>query len=166
MPVENQTPSAGLLKILAYGSAVSTYILILIGGYVTTSNSGTACGASPGAESWPLCNGAILPDLSNPAQVVEFSHRIFTLVVAFFIIGTALLAWTRYRPARNVVLFSTASFVGLFAQVILGMVTVTSDLNPIVSAAHLGLASAVFALVVVNAVMVWSGRPVPVDFRP
>ncbi len=33
-------------------------------------------------------------------------------------------------------------------------VTVTSDLNPIVGDAHLGLASAVFAVVVVNAVMV------------
>ena len=52
--------------------------------------------------------------------------------------------------------FSTASFVGLIAQVILGMVTVQTRLDAAISDAHLGLASAVFALVVVNAVMVWS----------
>jgi len=45
------------------------------------------------------------------------------------------------------------------------MVTVTSALNPLVSAAHLGLASAVLALVVVNAVMVWNLRSIPVEFQ-
>src|SRR2546422_6217795 len=118
MSIQYRELGTGLLKVLAYGSAVSTYILILIGGYVTTSNSGTACGSGPGFDSWPSCNGALFPNLSNPAQVIEYSHRVFALVVAFFVIGTVLLAWTRYRSAKNVVLFSTASLVGLFAQVI------------------------------------------------
>jgi len=144
----------GLLRLFAYGSVISTYVLILIGGYVTTSNSGAACGASPGTESWPFCNGALFPNFSDPAQVIEFSHRIFNFVVAFFIVGTVVLAWGRYKQEKNVVLFSSAGFVGLLAQIFLGMVTVTSDLNPIVGDAHLGLASAVFAVVVVNAVMV------------
>src|SRR6266702_992881 len=161
MSFGDREPATRLLSIFAYGSIVSTYILILLGVDETNGSSGLGCG-----ESRPLCRGGIFPSLNKPAQVIEFSHRIFNLVVAFFVIGTALLAWTRYRPAQNVVLFSTASFVGLFAQVILGMVTVTSDLNPIVSAAHLGLASAVFALVVVNAVMVWNLRSVAVGYRP
>jgi cytochrome c oxidase assembly protein subunit 15 len=144
----------GLVRLFAYGSVISTYILILIGGYVTTTNSGAACGASPGTESWPLCNGAIFPNFNDPAQVIEFSHRIFNFVVAFFIVGTTILAWGRYKPEKNVLLFSTAGFIGLLAQIVLGMVTVTSDLNPVVGDAHLGLASAVFAVVVVNAVMV------------
>jgi len=160
MSIGSRQSATGLLRIFAYGSVVSTYVLILIGGYVTTSNSGLGCG-----ESWPLCRGAIFPNLNDPAQVIEFTHRIFNFVVAFFVVGTTVLAWTRYRQERNIVLFSTASFAGLFAQVILGMVTVTSALNPIVSAAHLGLASAVFAVVVINAVMVWNLRSVPVQFQ-
>jgi cytochrome c oxidase assembly protein subunit 15 len=144
----------GLVRLFAYGSVISTYILILIGGYVTTTNSGAACGASSGTESWPLCNGAIFPNFNDPAQVIEFSHRIFNFVVAFFIVGTTILAWGRYKQEKNVLLFSTAGFIGLLAQIVLGMVTVTSDLNPVVGDAHLGLASAVFAVVVVNAVMV------------
>ena len=159
MKVEETFRSASLLRFLAYGSVISTYILILIGGYVTTSNSGAACGSSPGADSWPLCNGALLPSLNNSAQVIEYTHRVFNLVVGFFVLGTAILAWTRFRHVRGVVLFSTASFIGLLAQVILGMATVTSDLNPVVSDAHLGLASAVLALLVVDAVVAWNLRP-------
>jgi heme a synthase len=132
---------------------------------VTTTNSGAACGSSPGAESWPLCNGSLFPNLGDVAQVIEYTHRVFNIVVAFFLVGTVILAWTRYRQEKNVVLFSTASFVCLFAQVILGMATVTTALNPVVSDAHLGLASAILALVVVNAVMVWNFRSTAITFR-
>ena len=141
-----------LLRFFAYGSVISTYILILLGGYVTTSNSGLGCG-----ESWPLCQGQILPTLTAPV-LIELSHRVFNFVVGVFVVGTFLLAWTRYRQAKNVVLFSTASFLGLIAQVILGMVTVETALDPVVSDAHLGLASAVFGVILVNAVMVWNLR--------
>ncbi len=65
--------------------------------------------------------------------------------------------------ARGVLIFSTASFVGLAAQVLLGMLTVTTALDPVVSDAHLGLASAVFALAVTNAVFVWNIRSIAVN---
>ena len=138
-----------LVRVFAYGSVVSTYILIVIGGYVTTSNSGLGCG-----ESWPLCKGAVLPSLNNPEVVIELTHRLFNSVVGVFILGLAIVAWTRYREASNIVLLSTASLVALIAQVLLGMVTVTTSLNPVVSDAHLALASAILAIVVANAVTV------------
>jgi heme a synthase len=149
-------PSKRLLRFLAYGSVVSIYILILIGGYVTTSNSGGACGESASSDSWPFCKGAVLPSLSNTPQTIEFTHRVFNFVVAFFVVGTVILTWRSYRSNTQLVRFSTATFIGLLAQVILGMVTVTSALNPIVSDAHLGLASAVFAVSIVNALFVWN----------
>jgi cytochrome c oxidase assembly protein subunit 15 len=138
-----------ILRIFAYGSVISTYILIVIGGYVTTTNSGLGCG-----ESWPLCKGAVFPSLNNPEVVIELTHRLFNSVVGVFILGMAIVAWTRYRTAGNVVLLSTTSLVALIAQVLLGMVTVTTSLNPVVSDAHLALASAILAVVVANAIMV------------
>jgi heme a synthase len=138
-----------LLRVFAYGSVVSTYILIVIGGYVTTSNSGLGCG-----ESWPLCRGAVFPSLNNPEVVIELTHRLFNSVVGVFILGLAIVAWTRFREAKNVVVLSTTSLVALFGQVLLGMVTVTTSLNPIVSDAHLALASAILAIVVANAILV------------
>jgi heme a synthase len=140
------------LRLLAYGSALSTYILIVIGGYVVFSGSGLACGSS-GQDSWPLCNGQVIPTLSGPV-LVEWTHRLFTLVVGLFVLGTTVVAWTRYREERRILQFSTASFLVLIGQILLGMVTVKTDLDPLVSTAHLAVASALFATVILNAVAV------------
>ena len=140
------------LRILAYGSALSTYILIVIGGYVVFSGSGLACGSS-GPDSWPLCNGQVIPTLSG-SVLIEWTHRLFTLVVGLFVLGTAIVAWTRYREEKRVLQFSTAGFLVLIVQILLGMVTVRSDLDPLVSTGHLAVASALFATVVLNAITV------------
>jgi cytochrome c oxidase assembly protein subunit 15 len=149
MTPSDWTRNDTLLRVFAYGSVVSTYILIVIGGYVTTSNSGLGCG-----DSWPLCKGAVFPSLNNPEVVIELTHRLFNSVVGIFILGLAIVATTRYRNQSNIVLLSTISLVALIAQVLLGMVTVTTSLNPIVSDAHLALASAILGVVVANAVIV------------
>jgi heme a synthase len=160
MASSEKTRNDALLRIFAYGSVVSTYILIVIGGYVTTSNSGLGCG-----ESWPLCKGAVFPSLNNPEVIIELTHRLFNSVVGIFILGMAIVTWTRYKYAGNIVTLSTTSLVALVAQVLLGMVTVTSSLNPIVSDAHLALASAILAIVVANAIMVRSLTMRPVGLR-
>ncbi len=141
------------LQILSYGSALSTYVLIVIGGYVVFNpGSGLACGSS-GADSWPLCNGQVVPTLSGPV-LVEWTHRLFAVVVSLFVLGTAVVAWTRFREESSIVRFSTAAFLVLIVQVLLGMVTVRTELNPLVSTAHLAVASALFATVILNAMAV------------
>jgi len=140
------------LRILAYGSVLSTYVLIVIGGYVVFSGSGLACGSS-GPDSWPLCNGQVIPTLSAPV-LVEWTHRLFTLVVGLFVLGTTIDAWTRYRDEKRILQLSTASFLILLGQILLGMVTVKTDLDPLVSTAHLAVASALFSAVILNAIAV------------
>jgi cytochrome c oxidase assembly protein subunit 15 len=140
------------LQILAYGSALSTYLLIIIGGYVVFSGSGVACGSS-GPDSWPLCNGQVIPTLSGPV-LVEWTHRLFTLVVGLFVLGMTIAAWTKYREERTILQLSTISFLVLLAQILLGMVTVKTDLEPLVVTAHLAVASALFAVVILNAITV------------
>ena len=140
------------LRILAYGSALSTYLLIVIGGYVVFSGSGLACGSS-GPDSWPLCNGQVIPTLSGPV-LVEWTHRLFTLVVGLFVLGTVLVAWTQYRHEKRIVQLSALSFLVLLGQILLGMVTVKTDLDPLVTTSHLALASALFAVVLLNAITV------------
>jgi len=142
------------LRILAYGSVLSTYVLIVIGGYVVSSGSGVACGSSS-PDSWPLCNGKIIPALTGPV-LVEWTHRLFTLVVGLFVLGMTIMAWTTYREERRILQFSTVSFLVLLGQILLGMVTVKTDLEPLVVTAHLAVASALFAVVILNAITVRS----------
>ena len=144
------------LRVLAYGSVLSTYVLIVIGGYVVFSGSGLACGSS-GPDSWPLCNGQFIPNSSraNYGQaLVEWTHRLFTLVVGLFVLGTAIIAWTRYREEKRILQLSSASFLILLVQILLGMVTVKTDLDPLVSTTHLAVASALFSVVILNAMTV------------
>jgi heme A synthase len=65
-----------------------------------------------------------------------------------------IIAWTRYREERRILQFSTISFLVLLGQILLGMVTVKTDLDPLVSTAHLAVASALFAVVILNAITV------------
>ncbi|TMI17113.1 cytochrome AA3 biosynthesis protein [Candidatus Bathyarchaeota archaeon] len=140
------------LRILAYGSALSTYVLIVIGGYVVFSGSGVACGSS-GPDSWPLCNGQALPTLSGPV-LVEWTHRLFTLVVGLFVLGTTVIAWSRHRQEKRILQLSTISSLVLLGQILLGMATVKTGLDPLVSTAHLAVASALLAVVMLNAITV------------
>src|SRR5258707_636964 len=54
--------------VLAYNVAV-----ILWGALVRATGSGAGCGGH-----WPLCNGKVLPKVSQIATVIELTHRVMS----------------------------------------------------------------------------------------
>ena len=124
--------------LLSLATAVSLYILIVIGGLVASTGSGLAC------PDWPLCNGQVVPTFTTPV-IIEYTHRLWTLVVTALVIATLVFAWKKYHWKNKITEFSTLTFILLLGQVILGMVTVDTRTLPLAVTAHLALATLVFA---------------------
>ncbi len=131
------------LKLTAYNglslaTSISIYILIVLGGFVSSTGSGLAC------PDWPLCQGQVMPTLT-PSVAIELTHRVWTIVVTILVISTMLFAWSKYRRPSKITAFSTLTFILLVGQIILGMVTVDTRTLPIAVTSHLAVATLVFA---------------------
>jgi heme A synthase len=133
---------------LALGTAVATFLLIIVGGIVRVSGSGLGCGPeNSGFHGWPFCNGDVVPGV-NLNSLIEYSHRTLASVVAIAMIAMAVIAWRRYRSNRALVWSTTAASGLIVIQGLLGAATVEEGLDKTLVATHLGLAMALLALAV------------------
>ena len=132
--------------LIAAGSALSLYLIILTGALVRLTGSGLAC------ESWPGCQeGAFFP-AAGDHSAIEFGNRVFAL----FPLVLTLVAWlaaprTAGLP-RWVTWVSAVTFLGTVAQAPLGLLTITLDLHPLMVMTHFLLALVVLAGAVIVAV--------------
>jgi heme a synthase len=102
----------------------------------------TKSGASLACSTWPLCAGALIPDLSDPAIRLNFSHRILAAAVglgALALVGATRAQHGAQALARSVLILVVAE-IGLGALVVIWQV-------PIVTAVlHQALGVLVFGL--------------------
>lgn len=136
----------GVFNWVSWATSASVYVLIVLGGVVTSTGSELAC------PDWPLCNGQIIPTFTPPV-IIEYTHRLWTLVVTVLVVATAILAWKKYRWSNRVTKFATLTVILLWGQVILGMVTVDTGALPAVVTSHLALATLVFASTLMTSVL-------------
>jgi cytochrome c oxidase assembly protein subunit 15 len=120
------------------GLAVEVFLLIALGGAVRVMNAGLAC------PDWPLCFGDYIPDY-HPQVYLEFIHRAMAGLVSLTL---AMLAWTMFRSQapKSVKWLMGLAVTVLLAQVIFGGLTVLLQLHAKVVAAHLGMGTAFFGL--------------------
>lgn len=142
------------LPVLTLATTVATYVLILIGAYMMGS------GASLGCTELPLCDGGqVVPVGDGPGQV-HMLHRFLAVVVGVLLAVTIIQA-RRVRPQDRAVL-RTAMIAGLIyvGQVFVGVGNVVFFIPPALRVAHLALAFAIWAALIVLSVLARS-RPVP-----
>ena len=128
------------LQGLSTVTAISVFILVIIGGIVRVTESGLGC------PDWPLCYGKLLPPLEYTA-IIEYTHRfVASVIVGPLVLATAIVALARYRHDRWVWIPAAISVPLLIVQGLLGGVTVLTHLPGEIVALHLGTAEALFAV--------------------
>ncbi len=122
-----------LLKILAVVSTVGMAIVDLVGFLDTQTDSALGCG-----PDWPLCNGKIIPTLSNEHVLIEFGHRV--IVGGFALIATVFMvwAWIQYRQWIEARVFAILGIGFIVVQSGLGALAVVFVNPPAILALHLG----------------------------
>jgi len=129
-------------KYFVYLTGLSTYALIVWGGYVTLGGYGMGCGTF-----WPTCNGAIFPVLTWPT-LVEYVHRLLTIVTGILLLASTIMVWKmKPRPVGPARAMAFAIVLLIIQSLIGGDVVVTS-LDPSIATAHLAFATAVFASII------------------
>jgi len=120
--------------------AIATFILIFVGGLVTSTGSALA------VPDWPLAYGRVVPKLVGGVRF-EYGHRVvagvvvmLTIVLATWIVMVERRSWVRKTA------FAAAGVIVL--QAILGGITVLYLLPLPVAVAHAGTAQALFCLMV------------------
>lgn len=144
------TPLARSFKYVALAASIFTFGLIVVGGVVRVTGSGLGC------PDWPLCHGQLIPPLDGPT-LIEYSHRLFTLLTSIFVVATAVLATLGYRRERWIFRPAILALFLLGVQIVLGRFTVLLELPPVIVAVH--LANALLILAFLLLVTVSSFRP-------
>ena len=133
------------IRRLSFFTIVLTFGFMVLGGFVTSSQSGMGCGSD-----WPLCNGKLIPTLKGDA-LIAFSHRVIGAVLG---VMTVILFVNVLRAKVSPTIRKVASWMmSLFVvQMLLGAVGVWFDVPTFVMALH-----AMFVMLYLACVLViWS----------
>ncbi len=144
-------------RVLSLSAVLATFALITLGGVVRLTGSGLGC------PDWPLCQGRVVPIAESHHVIIEYSHRLLASLVSLLVVSQAGVAWWRYRARKPMVAAATLALVALGLQVILGGITVLTELPPAVVTLHLGVAQLLLALLVATLIWGWQEEPRSVE---
>jgi len=129
--------------------AASTFILIFIGGLVTSTGSGLA------VPDWPNTYGQFMFSFPLSKMVggilYEHGHRMIASIVGFLTVTLAVWLWMK-EPRRWVKWFGVGALLAVIAQGILGGLTVLFLLPTPISVLHGTLAQIFFCMTICLAV--------------
>jgi heme a synthase len=134
-----------ILRRLALSGMLLAFCVVVLGAYVRLSDAGLGC------PDWPGCYGHVTPDASAVhvgKAWREMIHRYAATALGLIILGLALLSLWWRRQVDAPVRLSLALVVLVIFQGLLGMLTVTLLLKPLIVTSHL-----VFGLMTLS--MLW-----------
>ena len=122
------------LKRILFANVLAQIGIVITGGLVRVTSSGLGC------PTWPECvDGSITPTSAQTEswhKYVEFGNRLLTFVLLIVAI-LVILAVRKAKLNRKVLSrLAYGTLAGIFAQAILGGITVLTKLHPATVAAH------------------------------
>jgi cytochrome c oxidase assembly protein subunit 15 len=141
-------------------TAAATFVLLFVGGLVTSTGSGLA------VPDWPLSFGQVFPRMVG-GVLFEHGHRLVASMVGLLTLGLALWVVVS-EPRPGVRALALAALFAVILQGVLGGVTVLYKLPLAVSVTHACLAQVFFCLVVTLSVVTgpwWSNAPLEPETR-
>ncbi len=102
-----------------WGVLAYNLVIILWGAFVRASFSGDGCGAH-----WPTCGGQLIPTSPSVAKMIEYTHRLSTVVVVPLIIAQVIMAFLLFPKGHKVRVGSIACFLFTFSEALIGAVLV------------------------------------------
>jgi len=133
--------------LLAMTNALFVYGLMLSGSYVVGSGASLAC---PG---WPLCGTPPAWAVTYHLADINVLHRYIATFVGLVLIWTVVSGWRRRKVAPGQAWIALAAGILFVVQAAVGGLVVLLRRPDLIAALHLALATAVWGLLVVLAVL-------------
>ena len=130
----------------AAAAASLAVALAVLGSWVRINGAGMTC------PDWPLCRGALVPQLIG-GVVLEWTHRAIALTVGFVIVAAFVAGWRVRRDVAGTVPTLFALVAIFLLQVIVGGITIHESNSPRSVALHWGVAMALLAVLVFLALL-------------
>ncbi len=142
---------------------ITLVALILLGVIVVSGAAVRLTGSGLGCSDWPTCqaNRLVAPLQLHP--MVEFVNRVFTGLVSIIVIVAVLGSVLRQPRRADLVWLSAGLVAGVIGQIVLGGITVLTDLNPLAVQGHFVLS---MAIVLDAAVLHQRAGEAPGPYRP
>lgn len=100
---------------LLFALIIYTLLVILWGAWVRISHSGDGCG-----DTWPLCNGQLVPEAARGKTWVEFSHRLMSGTFGILIVAMYFYIRKHFQKSHPIRLWSLLSLVFTISEALLG----------------------------------------------
>ncbi|MCW3038540.1 MAG: hypothetical protein JWM31_445 [Solirubrobacterales bacterium] len=146
------TSSPQRMLLAARLTLIANVGIMLSGALVRVTGSGLGC------SDWPRCSTeSVVPNEAHAPTLIEFGNRMLTFAVTATALLAIFSALTLAVYRRDLLWISVGLLGGVFAQAIIGGVSVLADLDWVFISAHYMVS--LLLLVVPSAVLTWkAGR--------